>query len=111
MRADSQAKTETVGPKHVVFITVTIRLQSRDIQVTDSDTNLCTQVFTATPSETARVSARYKIGVYFNGRWGYVVDGMYWFLLHPCTCVILDGTTGKSRRHQQPLKRYPKELF
>lgn len=50
------SQTETGGPKHLFFITVTIRLQSRDIQVTDSDTNLCTQVFTVTPSETAHVS-------------------------------------------------------
>lgn len=57
----SQRKKQGVQ-KHVFFITVMTRLQSRDIQVTDSDTNLCTQVFTVTPSETARVEAavRYK---------------------------------------------------
>lgn len=37
---------ETGSPKHVFFfIGVTVRLQSRDIQVIDSDTHLCTQCF------------------------------------------------------------------
>lgn len=31
----------------------------------------------------------------FIGQWGYIdVDGVYWFLLRPCMCLILDGTTG-----------------
>lgn len=48
-------------------------------------------LYTATPSETARVSKeQYATKSVFNG---YIV-GVYWFLLHPCTCVILDGTTG-----------------
>lgn len=66
----------------------------RDIQVTDSDIYLCTQVLTVTPSETACVSkGEYATKSVFNGQWGYIV-GVYWFLLHPYTCVILDGTTG-----------------
>lgn len=90
----SQSETETGSPKHVFFITVTTRLQSRDIQVTDSDIYLCTQVLTVTPSETACVSkGKYATKSVFNGQWGYIV-GVYWFLLHPYTCVILDGTTG-----------------
>lgn len=37
--------TGTGSPKHVFFITgVTVRLQPRDIQVTDSDTHLCTRL-------------------------------------------------------------------
>lgn len=43
-----KSETETGSPKHVFFIIgVTVRLQSRDIQVIDSDTHLCTQLFTA----------------------------------------------------------------
>lgn len=107
------SQTETGGPKHVFFITVTIRLQSRDIQVTDSDTNLCTQVFTVTPSETARVSKGQSAtkSVYLTGQWGYIdVDGVYWFLLRPCMCLILDGTTG-NRIITNGLRNVIKECF
>lgn len=78
-------QTETGSPKQVFFITVTARLQSRDIQVTDSDTNLCTQVFTACVSK-----GQYATKSVFNGQWGSIV-GVHCFLLNPCTCVILDG--------------------
>lgn len=90
------SQTETGSPKHVFFITAPIRLQSRDIQVTDSDTNLCTRVFTVTPSETARVSKGQNAT---KSVFTLLVNGVT-LMLMVCTgscyvhaCVILDDTT------------------
>lgn len=108
--AESQSETETGSPKHVFFITVTTRLQSRDIQVTDSDTNLYTGFYSDTFRDGSCPRGSTLQKSVFNGQSGYIV-GVYWFLLHPCTCVILDGTTGNRIVPPQPLKHCHKECF
>lgn len=74
-----QSGTETGSPKHVFFfIGVTVRLQSRDIQVIDSDTHLCTRRFYTEEvkhlqnrKKHVKGGARYKINIdLFVGRWG-----------------------------------------
>lgn len=87
-------QTETGGPKHLFFITVTIRLQSRDIQVTDSDTNLYTGFY----SDTFTLCQR---GGTLQNLFTLLVNGVTLMSMvctgscyvHACV-LILDGTTG-----------------
>lgn len=97
-RADSQSETETGSRKHVCLYYCD---DQTAVQRHSGNRQRHKSLYTGFYSDTFRDGScvkragRYKIGVYVNGQWGYiVVDGVYWFWLHPCTCVILDGTTG-----------------
>lgn len=89
------------------IIGVTVRLQSRDIQVIDSDTHLCTQLFTLKRSNTFRTGRNMLKGQHaIKSMFTSLVDGVQFFyyqyygpviLSHPCMFYtgnhITDGTS------------------